>query len=177
MAFVTRARYKHIDTVVDRLITHHKVFEPPVPIEKLARSQGIQVSRADLGDISGLLLREDKRTLIGVNSEHPKVRQRFTIAHEFGHFVLHEGIRSHLDKNYRIDLRSDISSEGSSVGEIEANYFAASILMPRKFLDASNATQAIDDDEQVAQLARLYNVSRHAMSLRLANVYRDIRPY
>jgi hypothetical protein len=43
--------------------------------------------------------------------------------------------------------------------------------MPRKFLDADEAVLALDNDIEVQRLAKRYDVSRHAMSLRLANLY------
>ena len=43
----------------------------------------------------GMLVRDEGKgtVMIGVNSLHHLHRQRFTIAHECGHLVLHEGIR------------------------------------------------------------------------------------
>ena len=55
--------------------------------------------------------------------------------------------------------------------EIEANFFAASLLMPERFLDADGGVDAIDDDAMVSDLAARYQVSPQAMSLRLANLY------
>ena len=44
------------------------------------------------GQMSGLLHRSEdgNRAVIGVNSRHPTVRQRFSIAHELGHLALHK---------------------------------------------------------------------------------------
>ncbi|WP_246763637.1 ImmA/IrrE family metallo-endopeptidase [Rhizobium sp. 007] len=116
-------------------------------------------------------------TIIGVNSEQSKQRQRFTIAHEFGHYLLHEGLGAHVDREYRINFRDATSSQASSVLEIEANFFAANLLMPEDFLEADDAELAIDDDVQVAKLASRYGVSRHAMSLRLGKLYGQSRPF
>lgn len=49
--------------------------------------------------------------------------------------------------------------------------------MPRRLLDQLNAVEAIDDDDMVRDLARRFDVSGHAMSLRLANAYRRFAPY
>lgn len=104
-------------------------------------------------------------------------RQRFTIAHELGHFLLHEGITNHVDRSYRVNFRSAESSQATNVEEIEANYFAASILMPKHMLDARNAEEALDNDAMVGALAREFHVSRLAMSLRLANLYEQATPF
>ena len=143
----------------------------------MVREYGIELRRGDLEDVSGLLVRGEETAVIGVNSGQSRVRQRFTIAHEFGHFLLHEGIREHVDHGYRVNYRDQESALARDVEEIEANFFAASLLMPKRLLDARDAVHAIDDDLLVAALAKEFNVSRHAMSLRLANVYSRFAPY
>lgn len=172
-----RARYARIERVVSSLLEDFGVSEAPVPIERIVKGSGITLQSGDLGEVSGLLARSLAKTTIGVNSSHPRTRQRFTIAHEFAHYILHEGIVSHIDKEYRVNFRSAESSEGTDIEEIEANFFAATILMPKKFLDEDEAIKAIDNDALVRELAARYKVSGHAMSLRLANIYKFQRPF
>jgi Zn-dependent peptidase ImmA (M78 family) len=131
----------------------------------------VNLKFGDLGEVSGLLVRTRNSATIGVNDRHATTRQRFTIAHEFAHFLLHAGISAHYDRDYRVNYRSAESSQATNIEEIEANFFAASILMPKKFLDADEAVLALDNDMEVHRLAERYDVSRHAMSLRLANLY------
>lgn len=79
------------------------------------------------------------------------------------------------DHSFRVNLRSDESSEGRDVEEIEANFFASRLLMPDVFLHADPRTTSIDmddDDEAVAALAKEYKVSQQAMTLRLARLGR-----
>ncbi len=99
------------------------------------------------------------------------------MAHEFGHLLLHEGLRQHSDKSFKVNYRDRTSSEATDADEIEANFFAACILMPRWLLDAADAIHALDDDSAVADLAKLFDVSPHAMSLRLANEYGRFSPF
>lgn len=172
-----RARYSKIEGMVDLLLVQYGQDKPPVKIEKVVNGLGLEVRAGDLKDVSGLLVRTGETAIIGVNSTQSRVRQRFTIAHELGHYLLHDGIQHHVDHTYRVNFRSEISSSATSTDEIEANFFAASLLMPKRFLDAANAVDAIEDDAKVAELAREFDVSRHAMSLRLVNVYKQYSPY
>lgn len=173
-----RARYGRIERLVGGLLeAAPATAEPPVPVERMVRVHGIEIRKGDLDDVSGLLLRSDDGAIIGVNAKQSRVRQRFTVAHEFGHFLLHEGIREHVDRGYRVNFRNRESELARDVEEIEANFFAASLLMPRRMLDALDASQAIDDDAAVRRLAGAFNVSGHAMSLRLANLYSNHAPY
>lgn len=171
-----RARYSKVERLVDGILASSAVTAP-VPVERLVRDRGIIIRKGDLGDVSGLLVRNGERATIGVNATQSPARQRFTIAHEFGHFLLHDGIVEHVDRDYRINFRSAISSRATDVEEIEANFFSASLLMPRAMLDDREAIAALDDDRLVGALAKEFNVSRHAMSLRLANVYRLHAPF
>lgn len=102
----------------------------PVNIVGLARALGVTVRQADLGSNSGGIF-PDIATggfsgyTIVVNSAHPRVRKRFTVAHELGHFLRHRNrISNRLidDKMYRSRL--------GNTKEAEANKLAADLLMP-----------------------------------------------
>ena len=171
-----RVRYSRIGRLAEDLAA--AVDVPPVPVETMVREHGIELRTGDLGgEVSGLLMRTGTDAVIGVNSSQHRLRRRFTIAHEFGHYLLHEEIREHVDRGYAVRFRSARSSQAVDVEEMEANFFAASLLMPRRLLDAREAASALDSDEAVKRLAAAFDVSRHAMSLRLANVYREYAPY
>ena len=102
----------------------------PVPIKRVAYHLGIKIRLADLGeDCSGVLVRKGERAVIGVNWRHGSNRQRFSIAHEIGHFVLHSG-ETYIDKGYSVHFRAQESGSGTKREEMEANAFAAALLMP-----------------------------------------------
>ena len=172
-----RVRYSKIAATVQELLDRHGVSGPCVPVQAIARGEGLDVKQGDLGQVSGMLVRGTAGATIGVNSKHAPTRRRFTIAHELGHFLLHEGLLSHVDKDFRVNYRDDESSLATNIEEIEANTFAASLLMPEPFLQALNAEDAVDDDSRVAELAAEFDVSRHAMSLRLINLYGRYKPF
>jgi Zn-dependent peptidase ImmA (M78 family) len=107
-----------------------------------------------------------------VNSSHPIQRQRFTIAHEIGHLLLHADENLHVDRNFPIGLRSGISSKSVDANEIEANQFAAALLMPADFI-AEDIKPFIGTDVMFAirKLAQQYRVSEQAMSIRLSTLH------
>ena len=170
-----RPRFGLVEKTANDLLRKSSVTGPAVPIADLIAAQGIQLLYPNLGkDASGVLVRKDGSTVIGVNRAHAKTRQRFTAAHELGHALLHSGTDVHHDASFQVNLRSDLSSQGIDPEEIEANYFAACLLMPRAFLEADPTAFYVDveDATAVAALARSYGVSAHAMSLRLARLTR-----
>lgn len=165
----TRAREAAVE-----LLRWAKVEEPPVPVERLAKRLGAEVRYEPLdGDLSGMLFREEGRTIIGVNALHSKSRQRFTIAHELGHLQLHEGYGIHVDHRFPIRRKRDErSSQGLDLDEIEANGFAAELLMPTEMLerDLDDTDPDYEDDELARRLADRYRVSLQAMAIRLGKL-------
>lgn len=149
---------------------------PPVPVEEIAALCNIQLVRtAAEWSESGFLLRDAGRTIIGVNSRTSLRRQRFTIAHELGHWRLHEGKPLIVDQSVMmVNKRNDISSQATNSEEIEANQFAAELLMPQSMV-ASLLTKSFSSslksrDDLIATLAREFDVSNDAMSWRLINL-------
>lgn len=149
-------------------------YQIPVPITLVANSLGLRVSPANLSDdISGMLVIEDGRGSVGYNANHALVRQRFTIAHELGHFVLHRG--SHdvfIDKKKHTAMfrRDHVSAAGVDPLEIEANQFAATLLMPKNLVlrEISDLDFDLADEDTLSLLAHRFEVSTQAMSIRLS---------
>ena len=171
---LARPRYLRVERLVGDLLDKHRVTAPPVPVEAIVRAtEGISVRYSDLKEISGLVVRKGGTALIGVNRAHSPVRRRFTLVHEYAHVLLHEGKELRFDADFRVNLRSDVSSTGTDIEEVEANFFAASLLMPRRFLEKDPRTLSIEieDAKAVQELARTYIVSTQAMSVRLLNLY------
>ena len=170
-------RRKRIRGLARELLKQAGVTEPPVPVVEITRMQGLQIRLSSSKDsnISGLLFLRSPKPTIGVNAVHHENRQRFTIAHELGHFLLHrfdsEGI--HVDHSFPVKLRDDLSSEGVDSEEREANLFAAELLMPVDFLQRELKDKTLvdlEDDAFLQDLARSYQVSPQAMIFRLANL-------
>jgi Zn-dependent peptidase ImmA (M78 family) len=148
--------------------------EIPVPVHRLADAMSVPIVEEALDrNVSGLLLRRDNSYAIGVNAAHSHVRQRFTIAHELGHLMLHPGRDLILD-HVQLNLRDNTSSLGTDRQERQANAFAAELLMPRsealaevrRLLDRGGTI----DSRFVRDLAEGFDVSDQAMEYRLVNL-------
>lgn len=153
------------------LLKEARAEKPPVPIERLAVLVDATIRYEPFaGQLSGMVHRSsDGTAVIGVNSLDAPNRQRFTIAHEIGHLLLHKDEAFHVDERFPIGLRNDESSKATDEKEIEANQFAAELLMPRDFLskDIGALPKEIGAEEAVTRLAQQYQVSVHAMTVRL----------
>lgn len=164
-------RRRKIQEKVKEILEKNKISDVPVPVERIAKSCGARVSHDFLeGDLSGFLYIAHNQAVIGVNTHHSHTRQRFTIAHELGHYLLHnQQEQIHIDHEFRARFRrNNLSSEGTDSKEREANLFAASLLMPEEFLE-KDLEDEIDlfDDEFLYNLARRYGVSTQALVNRL----------
>lgn len=167
-----RLRKRRIEQHVEEILKQCDITGPPVPVNRVARVLGLEVYMQPFeGDLSGILIREGGKAILGVNSSHHIHRRRFTIAHEMGHFLLHEGNRVFVDRSYRVSLRSSISSLGTDLEEIEANTFASMILIPEQFLlkDLQAEDIDIEDTRGIERLARKYRVSPQTITFRLIN--------
>jgi len=156
-----------------KLLRNIDCFSAPVPVEKVVKSLGATLRYGPYSDgsLAGMLVRGEN-PVIAVNSAHHKNRQRFTIAHECGHLVLHNE-NFHIDEDFPILRRDENSSLALDKREVEANQFAAEILMPLDFLknDLSEKSIDIEDDLGVRSLSKKYMVSMQAMTYRLINAF------
>jgi len=155
----------------EKALTRAGINKLPISPVDVAQSLGVTVKLGLLPeDLSGFLMLEGDAAIIGVNSVHPKPRQRFTIAHELGHFLLHPS-RNFVDRQV-LYFRDSRSSQAVDVAEIEANKFAANLLMPERFVNKLVKGRPVDlqDDERVEELARAFGVSTQAVVFRLANL-------
>lgn len=145
----------------------------PVDVEVVARHLGARVIYEGFSDdLSGVLVRKGENCTIAVNYSHSPLRRRFTVAHECGHLALeHEG-EIFVDKHV-LNRRDANSSLALNEQEIQANQFAASLLMPREevvkqmnILLASYSSHSI----LVEFMASNFKVSKSAMGIRLVNL-------
>lgn len=152
------------------------VRDAPIPVDRVAALLGLHIERTVFGDdVSGVLVINQDKGVIGVNASQPLVRQRFTIAHEIAHYELHrEELPVFIDKQlrqYAAVFRNADSSNGEDRREREANRYAAALLMPLPLLreEIAKLPPELDDEEVVESLAARFNVSKQAMSFRIAN--------
>lgn len=163
------------ERTAQELLQRHGQAHAPIDVETIAHREGLRVVRRALEtNTSGVLVRNGDAVVLGVNSSNHPLRQRFTIAHELGHYLLHEGRPLLVDSTVRINKRDNLSSTATNSEEIQANAFAANLLMPSDMVFAAVAASPaplLRNPEQLAvHLARQFDVSEQAMSFRLHNL-------
>lgn len=124
-------------------------YQLPIKLDHVCQNEGITV-KSTREDISGKLDRAKK--VIYLNAKEPPVRQTFTLAHELGHYFLHKG-----DDVLHRHVTYSVKPE-----ELEANHFAACLLMPKNhFITAFNLLNG-----NLHEIASHFGVSRPAAAFR-----------
>jgi Zn-dependent peptidase ImmA (M78 family) len=151
------------------------VTTKPVPVEVIAQQKGIALRYMPLDEsLSGMIFMQYGVPTVVVNSLHHANRRRFSVAHELGHYELHMaaiGSDVHVDKRFL--ARDANSSTGFDAKEIEANRFAAELLVPRAMLVEELHGRMVDleaDDELLGELADKFGVSKQMMSIRVGEL-------
>ncbi|MDQ0284455.1 ImmA/IrrE family metallo-endopeptidase [Rhodococcoides fascians] len=139
----------------------------PFPVDPFALAERLEISvqLAELDhSVSGFIVRENDGGPVEIylNAGEADVRQRFTLAHELGHYVQRNGDTSAMAF---VDERSDLASSGTDSQEVWANRFAAELLMPAAIVKKWWA-----DGRSPDQIRRKFGVSSAAIDFRLANL-------
>lgn len=148
-----------------QILDAHWDGQLPVHPGLLARRLGLDVQHDPLMVERGMIaLRFDGGWVITVNSAKDGPGERFTIAHELGHFVL-----GHVNDEHRTyrDEASNFSTGAVAPVEREANSFAASLLMPERLVRFAIGGRGYNT---LASLAALFGVSEVAMRWRLVDL-------
>lgn len=145
----------------------------PIPVREIANAIDIyEIREALLDDLEGGLVTTDDKSIgeILVHRDRPETRKRYTIAHEIGHYV-NPWHRSDNPQGFRCRTR-DMSldrhdpSDRAAKMEVEANQFAAELLMPRQQVKQFLRGKAGGDIEHILSLACRFHVSREAAARR-----------
>jgi len=122
--------WKRLTDQQKNIIIKHQSL-PPIKLGEIAKDFGLIVKLASLpADISGQIKEINNIVTIKINRHDVKARQRYTLAHEIAHFLLHK----HL---LREGISDDVLYRSAQSNEIEAeaNRLASDIIMPEKIVE------------------------------------------
>lgn len=160
---------------------------PPIPVEMLARCQlglRLEYQRLD-SNFKGSLSVEQKTIFVNTLCSH--TQRRFTVAHEIGHWVLHDGNESLpeiIGDVCTVPIRRILRSTDAKTKkfelarkESEANVFARSLLIPKSFLTTITSEFSVIDSDSIRELANAFDVSIKTMLIRISNLrdYMELR--
>ncbi len=167
---MTSREFRRIPAATRGLIAEF-LNEYPVRLGALARRLNISVKVAPMKTgVSGQISREGEGYLIRINRNESRERQRFTIAHELAHFLLH---RDTIDSSPDGITDNVLYRSGApETIEFEANRLAADLVMPRELVENRLAEEfgGVVTDATIEGLADAFEVSKAAMEIRLSTL-------
>lgn len=128
-----RAKRTHntVPNVLQLFRPEHAAMVHGIEYEQVAGSLGVHGVGHGTYEVAGLI--DHERNLIRVSGKFSYEVQRFTGAHELGHYFLHPGMSLHRDRPL------DGSLIGLDKREREANYFAGTFLAPEDIVKRAYA--------------------------------------
>ncbi len=139
-----------------KLFQYIPMDTPPVRLTPLLEKFDIKLYYEDFRSIDGIAIKSPKVSVIVVNKNLPLTRQRFTIAHEFGHLIM-----PHKSDFY-------VCYPGrNKLMERDANKFAAEILMPQPIMALLWDKYESNYQNRVDVIAGILKVSKSALRARI----------
>lgn len=141
--------------------------QKPVPLGKIAKALGIDVIVSSLPPgISGQISNIQGKFEIRINRNEARERQRYTLAHELAHFLLH---RDQISNGTSITDNRLYRSGAPEQIEYEANRLAADLIMPDHLIARDvHRLDGFSLEDALEKLASEWQVSKTALEIRLS---------
>ena len=158
------ANYSMAKNMAHTVLSKYNITKPPVDVMNIVKKEGLNIvyftPKEEGMDILGFLDLQEKA--IYVNSLNPVNRQTFTMAHELGHWFMHKQEIQDNPNSYIVFRKNQEGNPSRDRKEAEANFFAASLLVPYKFLDEYYGVD-------IPTLSKIFMVSPSVIENRLKN--------
>jgi Zn-dependent peptidase ImmA (M78 family) len=159
-----KKRVGFVREMARKYLRQYKVDAPGTPVEEIIRGEGLRIEYRPWGPdgLSGLMLK--KVRVIAVNVNKPRLHQRFSLAHELGHYALdHDYLKSQSFGGVDIDHPPETNLHSrNDLFEQEANEFAGELLVPMLLLKKKYRYE-----RNCAKLAVLFDVSVEVLMISL----------
>ena len=155
-----------LNSVAEDLLLELGISEPTeIDLEAIAESCGATVCYVELTGCEASIIGVGDRAFINVNKNAKKERQRFSIAHELGHWCVDRGtVASHASTS-----STYIQKWSKNDPEVRANKFAAELLMPSFMLKPLIRSKEVSI-KTTKQISKDFNCSLTASAIRLVQL-------
>lgn len=162
--------------IANEIIRQNPSIDIPIPLAEIAHETGIrEIQYNPFDGLEGALIAnpEKSRGIILINEGARHHRQRFTLGHELGHFLIpHHGSRMSCASD---DLRTSAHKMMTSAQkiELEANQFSAELLMPVKLFRGFTGYRDEPSLECLIDQSEHFDVSFEACANRYISLHDD----
>lgn len=146
--------------VLNCLFQHMPGLEPPIPVESIATEVGIrEIKMVRVNNFEGALIcTPEKQTgIIAIRNDSIPQRQRFSIGHELGHFLI--PTHKPVEQGFLCKEIASYNEGKDNIQEKEADYFSANLLMPSHLVTPDMRRIGEPELGQLVALSRKYDVS------------------
>lgn len=158
----------NIEIIAETLLEDYGLLGGKTDLKNLCRKLNIEVHSHPFEGCEGVLLVTANEQRILVNSSKASTRNRYTIAHEIGHYSMHIPIEGNRVFNCSKDqVGSD--RQVSEKEENEANRFASALLMPKQVI-IKNKNFFTPSWNSLNELATAHEVSLIAAATRYVDL-------
>ncbi|QCO55566.1 ImmA/IrrE family metallo-endopeptidase [Pseudorhodobacter turbinis] len=165
---MTSREFRRIPAPQREIVERH-LSEYPVKLGSLAKALNVAIKVSSMGTgVSGQISREGDGYIIRVNRNEARERQRYTIAHELSHFLLHRDV---IDNSPNGITDNVLYRSGAPENiEYQANRLAADLVMPMPLVERKLREDfgGVVTDATIESLAASFDVSKAAMEIRLS---------
>ena len=147
-----------------------------MPMDIFVSGLGATLIEESLTNCDGKIIKGRKKTLIKINSDIPyEGKKRFTIAHEIGHYLLHEKLEIHNENSNTLNWFMTTENQAKQgIQEKEANEFATELLMPSKIFQKEAQSKAFSP-ELIKSLSDRFKTSITSTLFRYCEL-KDLHP-
>lgn len=146
-------------------------LKPPINLYELCKMFNIEIVKADLENAYAYFrIRKGKKVIFLSNSIVNTEKEKFTIAHELGHYFL----PNHLEKIDDMYTKTDYmyKNEKKKI-ETDVDKFAAELIMPSKFINEELENISLRNFKHLEKLALKYQVSLTSLLCKYVDVNSD----
>ena len=163
-----RARKGYARKMARNVLKDCGITELPVDLKKILDQKGYKYIEVDtfLDNIDAIFLKNenDGKIFACVNASHHLHRQRFSLAHEFGHILLNHDLnyyRSYITIDNPPTTKTHTATEAAF--ETEANNFAGELLVPLEMLK-----REFKKTNEIKELSKKFLVSQQVVGIAIS---------
>jgi Zn-dependent peptidase ImmA (M78 family) len=161
--------------IVKEILNQNPNIRLPIPLEEIASAVGISdIQYRALDGLEGALVanKEKSEGIIAINNKIIPSKQRFTLGHELGHFLIPR--HGHNMKCTVKDLKKKAIPKSKILDiEAEANIFSSQLLMPPQLLAKRGLLDPSPNVNNIIQLKDMFDVSFQACANTYINIHGD----
>ncbi len=160
--------YNKVLAITKKVLEENYVLTPPIDIVEIASNYGLTVHESSFDEVNNVagFIDPETRKIVVNESDSPN-RKSFTIAHELGHWLMHQSLLESDPDTYAILYRIPLGGASEDYIEREANFFAANLLVPSEMLHDFYHKRGYD----MATIAEIFRVSQEVIGYRIKNEY------